>query len=393
MAVMLLRASERAAFKRCVAKWWWGYRMGLVARKPDTGARAFGTGIHLSLAEYYVPGVKRGRDPRETWCEWMDESWNTIKILVAVDDEMEAQYVNDRELGIHMLGHYLEFYQGDPHWDVIQAEARFKCLIPYPDRPEKAIAKHIGTFDVVIRDLNDGHIKMVDHKSTNAISEAITTALCMDDQGSSYIALGTHVMREKGVLKPKEFIKGMEYNFLRKAMKDERPINDRGLRCNKPIKKHYVEAIKAHMTKQGVLIDENMHMKWTLAKLAEVADELGVQVYGDESKLQPAPYFLRHLETRSKAERNRIIRDIGNEAEVMKMVRDGNLPIIKSRQRDCQWCDFFDLCQIDDMMGDVDRQIQMQFKVKDPYFDHRKDAENSKISASNDKRLRSEYGA
>lgn len=391
MPINLIRSSERSTFKRCVQRWWWAYREGLVAKKPDRGARAFGTGIHLALAEYYIPGLKRGPDPRETWEKWSKDSWDFIVTVEVVNEELERVWYEEKELGIHMLTHYLDTYQGDPHWDIIQAEQRFKCLIPHPQNPKKAIAKHVGTFDAVVRDLNDGHIKLIDHKSTNIIANSLTAALCMDDQGNSYISLGTHALREAGVIGKKEFIRGLEYNFLRKAVKDTRPKNEDGRYCNKPIKKHYIEAITKHLIDNGTYpMSENLE-KLTLVKLAEHADILGLTVLGDVSKMQPPPYFLRHLEQRNTAERNRAIRDIGNEMLVMNEFRYGRLPILKTRQRDCAYCDFFDMCQQDDAGADAERTKELQFRQKDPYFDHRKGADNSKQSVLNDRRLRREF--
>ena len=43
--IQMLRTSERKAFKRCQAKWWWQYREGLVPVFEKPGALWFGTGL------------------------------------------------------------------------------------------------------------------------------------------------------------------------------------------------------------------------------------------------------------------------------------------------------------------------------------------------------------
>ena len=69
----MLRTSERKSFKRCPAQWWWGWREGLTPKRRKSGALWFGTGIHLALENWYIPGQQRGVDPRETWKKFVGE--------------------------------------------------------------------------------------------------------------------------------------------------------------------------------------------------------------------------------------------------------------------------------------------------------------------------------
>lgn len=388
-AIPLLRTSERSTFKRCPTAWWWGYREGLKPRKVDGGARWFGTGMHLVMAEFYVPGTVRGRDMHETWDEYCKDSYETV---VTYDEDGEKTYHDALALGHDMIDGYDEAYQGDPQWEVLAPELRFKTLIPHPANKRKAIAQVVGTYDMLVRDHSDGKIKQVDHKNVASIQ---TNHLVIDDQKGTYVSLGTHSMREAGIIGPREKIHGLLYNFLRKGMRDTRPWSEKGYH-NKPTKKHYVEALiendiagdRYDNTPEEREKTEKILLKKTIPDLELGAQAQGLEVLGDVSKQQPPPLLVRHWEPMTLKERNRQITRIGEEVQVMNEFRSGNLPIIKSPSQACTWCDFFDLCQVDEAGGDAERIKEMQFDIKDPYFDHRDGAINSKTSVSNDNALR-----
>lgn len=390
-----LRQSERSSFKRCPQQWWWGYRDGLVPNKPDSGARWFGTGIHLCMAEFYVPGTVRGRDLRDTWEEFTKESYETIRIQPGFSEEGQAEYVDAKELGHIMLQEYEDEFGGDPHWEVISPEQRFNTQIPDP-RPKRqgsAIVQLVGTYDLVIRDLNDGHVKMVDHK-TCAHCPQDMRFLNNDGQCNTYLTVGTFSLRQLGLIGPKETIKGMEYNFLAKKKPDERPRNARGMATNLPTKPHFLAAFEAEGITELTVIGPKGETvtkpidKVTVASLKELAAYEGITVFGEESKNQPKPTLLRHYVARTAAERNRQIQHIGNEAVIMEKFASGKLPIIKTPTKECTWCDFFELCEIDEGGGDVEDFKALAFSTRDPYMDHRDGAENSKTSAAADKKAK-----
>lgn len=385
----LLRQSERTCFRRCTQRWWWGYREGLVLRKPDSGAAWFGTGLHVCLAEWYIPGTKRGRPLLETWEQYTKDSYESIRVYPDFGDDEAATYEDAVILGREMLEMYEETYGQDDQFEVIAPEQRFRVLIPDPANPKRAIAENVGTFDAVVRDHSDGRIKMIDHKSCRYFA---FKHLTLDDQGGSYCALSTHALRQEGLIGPKEAVAGMIYNFLRKARRDTRPENAEGLKLNKAEKKHYAAAIADfHKTgRPGTNPDwciPAVLMKKTLPVLQLLADELSLTVGGDVSKTQPTPIFYRHFVERTTKERNRQIVRIGQEVQIMNMVRQGLIPITKNPTEACaNMCDFFDLCELDETSGDTEDMKSMMFSVRDPYADHRKGAENSKTSAAADTR-------
>lgn len=337
----LLRQSERGQFKRCNWAWYQTYVKGIVPI-AETGMEAanFGTMIHIALATYYIPGTERGPHPADTFADLAKDKVSAVRTVEYTNDEEVAKWEDFQELGIDLMEEYVKHYKGDPHWLVLDAERRFDVVIPdvrhkplvseKGKRGYRPIVNLVGTFDLCIRDLNDNQVKMVDHKTAATI---VTHHLTLDEQASTYIAVGTTALRHQGLIGPTESLVGMEYNFIRKASIDNRPVDENGQRLNQN---------------------------------------------GTVSKRQPPPVFVRHFVPRTPAERQRQIVRISEEARVMDDIRHGRLPVMKTPQRDCVWCKHFALCELDESGGDTEYFIETTYKNADPYFDHREGAENSK---------------
>lgn len=328
-----LRSSERNTFMRCHQQWYWGYVEQLTPKvQKFQSAAEFGTGIHLALAEYYQPGTVRGPHPADTWSDWARDTICAIKTQEVVDDELVTKWEDFYDLGIDLMEEYVKHYGGDPHWDIIDAERKFSVLIPDTrfkplvsekgKRGYRPICNLIGVFDLCYRDLNDGKVKMTDHKTAQAIT---TGHLVLDTQASTYIAAATFALRSQGVIGKNESVVGMEYNFIRKGKVDSRPTNSKGERLNKD---------------------------------------------GSVSKQQGSPLFMRYFVPRTPEERQRTIVRISEESQVMAGLRDGTIPILKSTQRDCQYCAFFDLCELDESGGDTEYFKEQVYMKHNPYGDH-----------------------
>lgn len=372
----LLRQSERGAFKRCNWSWYQAYVRGIQPLAERKDVADFGTLFHVALADYYQPGLKRGPHPAETWDRLSSGHVATLKVSEHADDEIIAKWVDFRELGLQLAEAYIERYQGDEHWDVLDAERRFKVTIPDVRVPRRevdgrreytAMCNLVGTFDLCVRDLNDGYVKMVDHKTMGVI---YTDHLVLDEQASTYIAVATHALREQGLIGPKDVVKGMEYNFIKRAPLDERPRDENGLARNKPLKAHYAAACD---------FLPGFNPKWKLDEMAAfaAANDIG-PIYGEVSANQSGDNFMRYFVPRTPKERQRQIVRISEEARVMDDVRHGRLPILKTPTRECKWCNFFALCEIDEGGGDTEYFIETTMKKVDMYSDHREGAANSK---------------
>jgi hypothetical protein len=387
MELPLLRQSERGVFKRCQWAWFQQHVVGItpIVEKWKEAAD-FGTIVHVCLAEYYLPGTKRGPHPAETWQKLAGKVVASLRVSDADDDELKT-WEDFYELGAVLLDAYVDRYQGDPHWDIIDAERRFRVVIPdtrvKPLKSEKGkrgyrpVVILVGTIDLCMRDLkmqDNKHrplVKMLDHKTVGRIPDF--TYLIMDEQAGTYIAVGTHALREQGLIEPDQVVRGMEYNYIRRAPLDERPRDDNGMARNKPLKKHYVEALES----VGVSFP-NDPFKLSVRDLSEYADKHGLTVWGDVSADQSGVTFVRHFVPRTPKERNRQIVRISEEAQVMNMVRTGELPVLKTPTKDCKFCKYVDLCELDESGDDAEYFIKTTMKPYDAYEDHREDATNSK---------------
>lgn len=388
VSVSILRTSERRDFKRCQTRWWWGWREGLKPRGSEKTPLWFGSGVHLGLAEWYLPGLKRGRHPAETFKEYAEGGIHTIKVQDATEEAV-AQYEDGLSLGVKLLEEYVKHYGTDPSWDFIQAEQAFGLDVPWPREEERQagydvtpgdlLLRYHGTYDGVYRDLEDGKIKLLETKTAAAIS---TSHLSLDDQAGSYWAVAAMTLRAQGLIGPKERLHGITYNFLRKALPDERPVDAEGYATNKPTKEHYVAAIEAERQKMpgkvpgSSWIGPPLTGKETLAMLQDIASKLDLKVTGERSKSQPTPLFLREQVWRTAAERNTQLRRIQNEGVQMQLARDGAMPLTKNPTKDCSWdCSFFAMCELQERGGEWEEFKRLGFKAQDPYADHRKSAE------------------
>lgn len=356
MTAPTFTTSERRAAKRCIARWWWEYREGL--RVPDPDIKLwFGIGIHEALAHYYGRlGVKRNLDYIDVWRAYCDAD-DYSKAVRARNAADESEWTNAKALGESMLSEYHEWYGGDPDWDVIAVEEPFRIEIPDPDDQEKTVGIFTSTFDGVYRDRSDGRVKLMEHKTADQINVAF---LQLDDQGGAYWAVATIVLREKGVLSDKESIAGIQYNFLRKTLPDDRPRDAAGYYRNKPKREHYIEAL----SRRGLY-----EKRYTLADMIEIAATAGVTVLGDVSSVQPKPRYEREFVRRTARERNTQIRRIADELLALERFRSGDLRITKNPTRDCSWdCPFFQMCQLHDRGGpDWMEYRDGVYLVEDPY--------------------------
>ena len=390
--VQKLRSSERSTFKRCPQQWWWSYVEGLVSTQPESTALWFGTGMHLAWAEYYVPGLERGRDPHDTWAQFC-EGKETELIKVQSSNEEHEDYVNAVELGHLMIDAYLKEYEGDKNWEVLDPEHRIRAIIAHPKDPSRPYVDMVGTMDLVIRDRNTGLIWLVDHKHMAALKIG---HLDLDEQLGGYVTVGEHSLRREGLIGKTDRIAGIIYNVLVKSKPDNRPRDPEGKYRNKPQKSHYVDdLIDLYVASgdaadfaddHGVSVEEEVEAerkRLTKMKLTELeieAADLGVTVYGDVSKRQGNKKFHREEVPLNSKQKRRQLQRIGEDMVVMNAVRKGKLAIMKSPGEHCTWCPFKDLCLLDEQGGDVEDFKRLVFNKQDPYADHREGAENSKTS-------------
>lgn len=371
-SVPTLRTSERATFKRCAWRWLQEYRYGYRPRGIQADALWFGIGIHEALAPWYQRGTRRGPHPADTWHSWVGDEVAFAKTYL--DDSYDSGVWEDAaELGEAMLEAYVDHYGKDSQWSIISIEQPFSVKI---NRHGKVVAVFASRWDGVLRDLANGKIYLLENKTA---SQIMTAYLELDDQGGSYWAVASAVLRAKGVLKPGEEIAGIIYNFLRKTKPDDRPQDAEGLYHNKPVKEDYVAAlgeigitlVEQSSPKSGPIVIE----KATLKDLEAAVSFAKIPVLGEISKKQPPPAFVREVVPRTAKEQKTQLERIADEVAVMNAVRDGTIPVTKTPTRDCPRCPFWTPCTLHERGSSAYKTVlKSNFEQIDPYADMRKSA-------------------
>lgn len=371
----IIRTSERRDLGRCEWRWYQAWRRGLKPLGEDAAPLIFGGWVHEALAAWYCgPGLKRGPHPAEIFAKVSDTDLLHIRTearsrgkaaLGGTEFFIEEKMVPALELGRVMLEGYVDWWGRDDSWSVIEPERSGELNVIDPAMGEP-IAIYGFTYDLIVRDLKDGQPKLVEHKTAKAIQ---TDHLPLDPQAGSYSAVADPHLREQGLIGPREEIAGITYNFLRKALPDERPRNPQGHCTNKPQKEHYIAALAEDGFPTGP--------KTTLKDLEALAAQRCLTVFGEVSALQPKALFEREFVGKSKHSRQRQIDHIVADARRMNDLRSGgDLLLRKNPTRDCSWdCRFYHLCLLDEEGGDVKSFRKDVFRVEDPYANHRKSTE------------------
>lgn len=415
MEGVVLRTSERKQFKECQWKWQRNYIDRLQPKHDSGTALWFGTGIHLALEKYYVPGTARGEDPVATWERYVSETRGDTNYVNTYHDGDSTFAVEALELGSAMLRTYVEHYGSEEWMEVIATEYDFQIGIKYDNYThsgvEKDKAAYVGTMDLVYRDLRDNKIYVMDHKTARALGSSNTQYLPLDDQAGAYYAVAVTALRRKGLIGDSERVSGIVYNYLVKALPDTRPVNPEGLATNKPKKEHYLEALtkadvpttvtaysnpikkevvdalnaagvefelstpisdlKLLADQRGVEVKGKAKERaMTIPELEEAAEKAGITVYGEVSSSQPTKRFDRVIVRKNPKQQNRQIRRMSEDLTAMSLVRNNLLAATKNPTRDCTFCPFQELCEIDEQNEDYSDMVEQLYTTWEPYATH-----------------------
>lgn len=327
----MLRTSERTTQKACEFRWWLNYVENL---QPHTSAPAlrFGSLIHKAMAGWYIPGVKRGVHPATGFEQAYQEDLKVAAKMGYRDED--GKWNEAGELGVAMLNHYVDVYGKDDRWRVLVTEQPFQTVV-YKDLglgPEPWFV-YTGVLDGVWEDRQAKRkseaLWIPDHKSTAGLGDSKYSYLKMDDQAGAYWTYGVDWLYKEKLLKGDQRLAGMLYNFLRKAMPDER--------------------------------------QWRLVG----GKQLYLNLNGEVSKKQPSPYFMRMPIWRDnvdgEAARARAEVDFGrNEA-----MRQGEIEISKNPGMfTCPHCWASDICELHETGNDYRSVIKTEAQKWDPYAEH-----------------------
>lgn len=319
----LIRSHERIDYKRCMKKWFWKWRMGLVPKAQSFGALELGTWVHAAMQAWYGEGYKRN----DTLVEHF-----TLAAENAIQIAQEAgapAYLLDKAEELAMLGEamtraYERFYGKDKGVFVIAVEIPLEFTIA--DHTGKVVAVHRLKPDMVFAD-RQKTVRLMENKTAAQIR---TGHLVLDDQARPYGAMAERALKREGVIAKADAFAGVTYNFLRKALPDERETNAEGKALNKN---------------------------------------------GTVSKRQPAPSFVRHqvpLTRQAKIIALQRIRDETVEityiAEALRNKRIDPERLTKTPHSSCEkLCPFFTMCVAEEKGSDITEMRRLMFVRHDPY--------------------------
>jgi hypothetical protein len=311
-----ISASMRAVFKKCRYQWHFRYMRRLEPKIAAPPLR-FGTLLHTALELYYPKGIKRGPHPARTF-EVAYKRELTAATKMGFRDE-DGVWHDALALGVDMLEHYVDHYGKDEAWKVLATEAQFeypvRAVVPgdtWPYAKSEVIGMYTGVLDLVMEERSSGQIWIWDHKGVKSID---TSYLAMDDQSSGYWTYGVDWLREQGVIKPGKDLMGIKFNFLRKATRDDRAKNEKGLYLNKD---------------------------------------------GSVSKVQPSPFFERFTSYRGESERAFTRERVAAEMLEMKLVKAGDLALLKTPDKmGCKFCDVRDICELHETGSDWQEMMRL----------------------------------
>jgi len=322
----MLRTSERGSLKRCEFAWDLGFNRKL---KPLSEAPAlrFGSLVHKALAAWYIPGVKRGVHPAKAFKKAYDADLVRNNELFGMHLEEEERWVNAEELGIAMLENYVDEYGTDPDYEVLVTEMPFQVIVPHPATGEPWFV-YTGVLDGVWRHRHKKEMWIPDHKTTAGIHKKLSY-LQMDDQAGAYWSFGLEYLVQNGLLKAHSELNGMLYNFLRKALPDERPSK-------------FVKGTRVYLNKDGTV-----------------------------SQRQPSPYFMRLPIFRDEYDRKETVRRAMIEYARIEKFRAGELEVTKnSGMFTCPMCAYRDACELHETGNDYESLIAQATQTWDPYAEH-----------------------
>ena len=322
---IIVRTSEITSFKRCQARWYWGWVQGWEPNRTDTKLW-FGGGIHQVLAKWYQRHFDRGpQDPRRTWLEFVRDEEVYLRNRNHENWREDTDWISARDLGFAMIDSYIATYDTDSSWDVVGTETPFQVRIKTP-RVRGGFFVYVGTFDGVYRDIdNDKALMLMEHKTSSGAPNL--GYLEIADQPNGYFMVAEITLTHQGLIKPDEHLDGIMYNYLRKSMPDDRPRDS-----------------------QGRALNQN----------------------GSVSKRQDVQRFWRHPVWRSIGQRQKMKSGLIDTVEQMEAIRSGQLKIIKTPTMDCPWdCAFFAMCQLHESDADWKEYRDAMFHKRDPYTDHR----------------------
>jgi len=314
------RGSEVTDFLRCRKKYDYAWVQNLEPKQRDKKL-TIGSAIHKFLEYYYISPIYP-QVAVDTMLKYILDNSDGM-------DEFEFEEMND--LCLNIVTNYMKQWDLDfETYEVVATEMPFSVRL-------NADMVYTGTIDLLLKD-RDGHIWLVDHKTTNAI-DIYEKNSEMDRQISRYWAA-----LELGGRK----IHGFIYNIILK----DYPVPPKVL-------------------KSGALSkDKSQKTTYELYSKAIVEHDLKEEDYADFLQLlqdQPKEFFRRTKVERSQAERDAAIAELEQVIEDIQINTERMVPKwYRNITKDCSWdCPFKSLCVAEMDGSNADHIRNELFQVKE----------------------------
>lgn len=315
-----LRSHEVMDFKRCPKKWYWKWRMGLVPKAHRFSALEFGTWVHESFQAWFAQGRKRNGKLADHFFEisadHIGTSTDAPPSLIEKAEELQI-------LGVHMMTAYEKHWERDKALDIVAVEQPLEIDVTVEG---EYVTTYMLKPDALFR-YEPGRYRLLENKTARSIR---TGHLPIDGQARPYGVLAERAFKSAGILGKNDRIDGILYNYLRKALPDERERNAEGLYLNKN---------------------------------------------GSVSKNQPSPTFHREFIAITTPAKVITLRRIQTDSAIITgiadSIREGRIEpsmIPKTPHHSCEkFCDFFAMCVAEENGSPIDSMRRDMFIRQDPY--------------------------
>jgi hypothetical protein len=313
-------------YKRCPKKWYWKWRRGLTLKRRSFGALDLGTWVHEALAAWYSITSLRGKESIQQIFGDVSNGWIDQAAATGAPDYELERAEELAALGAEMLGAYQEHYhENDP--EVYYSTAEVPLEFDITDENEELIARYKLKPDLLYKRRGESGWRLMEHKTAASIR---TEHLSIDGQARPYGVLTEQACIKAGIFTKQDKLIGITYNYLRKALPDIRPKNEKGQALNKN---------------------------------------------GSVSKTQPSPLFLRKEVTLTREAKRVTLRRIRTDAVIITQLAEGIRKreidpelIPKTPHHSCpKTCDYFGMCEVEEAGGDYRTMEKTMYTIQDPY--------------------------
>ena len=300
----IYRVTERNEFKECRRRWYYDYEEGITSINRNAKALNLGSALHEAWQAYYAGN----QDESAAWTVWATKS---------ADLELDQQ-----ALGAGMLDHYFKHYlEIDRNVKPVLVEKRLYAKVPHT-----ANCYLTGKVDLLAE--IDGKLTIIDHKSFSTFlpSEIMEFA----DQLTAYLWL----LRENGFQVPEAM-----YNMCKKSVPTIPALLKAG-----GISKNAAIVTTREVYEQAV-IDAGLD-------LADYQDFL-------DNTMKKVEFFRREKLIRSKSALDNFAKNLTAEIREMSSKKTELYPHANEW---CAWCDFRQLCRIQNEDGDVNYVKRLEYR-------------------------------